>query len=313
MTFYRNVIIEDDADRIADLLCFTNNEPVTGQMILALEGHKYKGQIRQRKVALDEEGFVIGYSDAVHNPGWMKERHFFVQVAVEPEYRHQQIGTELFRSALHFTVEHKAETLGSTVLDTCDGGLKFCNTLGFKIEYHMFESKLDLNTFDGTECGYAAQDFESNGFTFFTLADVEWNSESSEKFYQLYKALEMDTPNSTLFPDKSQFEKWIFTQEWYRPEGQIIVAKEDHWVGLASLGFYRHTNTLYHNLTGVIRAYRGIKLAQALKYKSIQYGKTCGASFMQTNNNSTNTPILAINRKFGYIPERGFYRLRLDT
>lgn len=313
MIFCRDVAIENDVERIADLLCFTNTEPVTAQMVLALEGNKHRCQIRRRKVAVTEDGMIIGYSDAVHNPGWMKKHYFFVQVAVDPAYRRMRIGTELFRTAFDFTKQHAAATWGSTVLDTCNEGWEFCRNLGFEIEYHMFESKLELNTFSGKQYEPMVKQLESNGFTFFTLADVAWNTESSEKFYQLYKALEMDTPNSAQFPDKAEFDNWIFSQDWYRPEGQIIVAKENRWVGLASLGFYTDTNTLYHNLTGVIREYRGIKLAQALKYKSIQHGRESGVSFMRTNNDSTNRSILAVNEKLGYKAEPGFYRLRLNV
>ncbi len=43
---------------------------------------------------------------------------------------------------------------------------------------------------------------------------------------------------------------------------------------------------------------------------SIRCAKRQGAASIRTNNDSQNAPMLAINRKFGYRPEPGFYRLK---
>jgi GNAT superfamily N-acetyltransferase len=58
----------------------------------------------------------------------------------------------------------------------------------------------------------------------------------------------------------------------------------------------------------VLKEYRGRKIALALKLLATRYARSLGATFIRTNNDSKNEPILAINRKLGYKPEPGWYK-----
>jgi RimJ/RimL family protein N-acetyltransferase len=80
-------------------------------------------------------------------------------------------------------------------------------------------------------------------------------------------------------------------------------------VGLAAVGFIEHTNRANNLITGVDRAYRGRMIALALKLLTIQYAKERGAEAIVTNNDSQNAPMLAVNRKLGYVPRPGIFRL----
>ena len=66
---------------------------------------------------------------------------------------------------------------------------------------------------------------------------------------------------------------------------------------------------MYNMMTGVMPHHRGQKLAQVLKLQSIQFAKAFGADYILTHNDSENDPMLAINRKLGYVPQPGVYRL----
>jgi ribosomal protein S18 acetylase RimI-like enzyme len=61
-------------------------------------------------------------------------------------------------------------------------------------------------------------------------------------------------------------------------------------VGLSAVGFFQQTNRAYNMITGVDRAYRGRKIAQALKLLTIRYAKERGAEAIVTNNDSQNAP-----------------------
>jgi GNAT superfamily N-acetyltransferase len=62
---------------------------------------------------------------------------------------------------------------------------------------------------------------------------------------------------------------------------------------------------LFH--TGVLSAYRGRKIALALKVLAARYARQHGAREIGTDNDSLNPPILAINQKMGYQPHSGRY------
>jgi GNAT superfamily N-acetyltransferase len=69
------------------------------------------------------------------------------------------------------------------------------------------------------------------------------------------------------------------------------------------------TQRAYNATTGVIRAYRGRKIAQALKALAACYARQHGAREIGTDNDSLNAPMLAVNRKLGYQPQSGKYLL----
>lgn len=55
-------------------------------------------------------------------------------------------------------------------------------------------------------------------------------------------------------------------------------------------------------MTGVEKAYRGRKLALALKLLAIRIAQAHDAATIRTGNDAENGPMLAINRKLGYQP-----------
>lgn len=60
-------------------------------------------------------------------------------------------------------------------------------------------------------------------------------------------------------------------------------------------------------VTGVDRAHRGHRVAQALKLHAIRCARRYGAVYIRTHNDGENAPILAINRNLGYQPRPGLY------
>ena len=60
--------------------------------------------------------------------------------------------------------------------------------------------------------------------------------------------------------------------------------------------------------TGVLKEYRGRKIALALKLLAIRYSRACGAALLRTDNDSQNASILAINEKLGDKPQSGYFR-----
>ncbi len=90
---------------------------------------------------------------------------------------------------------------------------------------------------------------------------------------------------------------------------QIMAADGDRVIGLGAVGYFAATNSMYNMITGVHPDYRGRKIALALKLLTLRYAKQAGAAYIRTNNDSENAPMLALNRKLGYVPETGMYFL----
>ncbi len=94
-----------------------------------------------------------------------------------------------------------------------------------------------------------------------------------------------------------------------RPNESLLLPTAINSLVLRTFCIILQTNGMYHEYTGVSRAYRGKKIALALKIKAVRLAKHGGASYLRTDNDSLNEPILKINRQLGYAPLRGSYRI----
>lgn len=97
--------------------------------------------------------------------------------------------------------------------------------------------------------------------------------------------------------------------EGYAPERVIIAADGDKYVGVSNVLYNPQTNGMYHEYTCVSRKYRGRGFGLGLKLRSIQLAVAQGADYLRTDNDSANEHILQINRRLGYQPLRGSYRM----
>lgn len=96
-----------------------------------------------------------------------------------------------------------------------------------------------------------------------------------------------------------------------RPEAVFVAVAGDEVAGYAKLSLSAEPDeTAYHDLTAVRRAWRGRKLASALKASQIAWAKRHGYRKLQTQNEERNAPIRALNARFGYVLEPGTVTMR---
>lgn len=308
MRTFRPIHLETDAADIARLYNFTVGEALTLESIVDWWTPR-EGEIRTTMLALDESGTAIGYWD-VDRETWMKPETFFIKAIVAPEVRGHGLGKQMYEDALRAAREYGAMCLESNVRDNDGVALKFAETRGFKIQHHSFESILDLADFDEHRFDDLIAQVHAEGFRFFSLAEAGVTDENKHKLYEANRASGLDNPgNDGTFPDFYAFSKDVFDASWFRADTQILAAHKDHWVGLSAIGIYPADKHAYNAFTGVLREYRGRRLAQALKLQTILLAKKEGMRYIRTNNDSNNAPMLAINRKLGYKPEPGKYQL----
>jgi RimJ/RimL family protein N-acetyltransferase len=91
-----------------------------------------------------------------------------------------------------------------------------------------------------------------------------------------------------------------------------VAVEGDRWIGFATVNLVQANGNAHNEMTGVRREYRGRDIALALKLLAIRYARSIGAREITTSNDSLNAPMLAVNRKLGYIPQNGQYKLKND-
>ncbi len=304
----REIDPQTDYERIAAIISFYEPEPVTVEQLREWDAHDFKGQVHRRTVALDTDGHIIGYGLVMHTP-WMKAGKFQLASLVDPACIKQGIGTRLHQDNLEFALENGATTANTWVFEDQAEGVHFAEKHGFAIERHIFESTIDLKTFDESRFAGVIEAVEASGIRLFSLADAGNTVEALQKLWDVNYRTYLDDPASSgEFPQFEEFQK-ITSEKWFRPDGQILAADGDTYIGLSAVGYYKDSNSAYNMMTGVLPDYRGRKIALALKLLSIRAAQRWGADYIRTNNDSQNAPMLAVNRKLGYVAQAGGYRM----
>jgi len=268
------------------------------------------GRVQRRLVAMDEDGAVKGYSVAVH-VAEAPAHHFYVWLCVHPSLRGQGIGSALWSVTLEYLQTQGATRLSSEVRDIDPASLGFAERREFKVDRQHFYSVLDLVVFDETPYQPGIAALEAQGIRFCSLADLPDTPAIRQKFYELNLAVVRDIPGEDWNFDNYPgfFEKHILGSPRFRREGQLLAVDGDTLTGFAAVSLEPENQKACNATTGVIRDYRGRKIALALKVLAARYARLHGARTVQTDNDSLNTPILAINRRMGYQPQPGTYQL----
>ena len=96
-----------------------------------------------------------------------------------------------------------------------------------------------------------------------------------------------------------------------RPEATFVALAGDKVVAYAklSLSLARPTVAM-HDMTGVLRAWRGRGIARALKAAEIAWAMENGYERLETQNEERNEPIRRLNERYGYVVEPGSVTVR---
>ncbi|MFN8493321.1 MAG: GNAT family N-acetyltransferase [Caldilineaceae bacterium] len=304
---------DTDGQGIADVVNAFETAPIPLEMVQQWFAQTAPGRITQRKVAVNDQGEVIGYSIVAHET-WSPDHHFYLWVGVAPQWRGNRIGTALYADAQAFLQAQGATHLTSEVRDDEPVSQGFAQRRGFTIDRHHFASVLDLTTFDETPYQSVIPTLQAAGIRFSSLADFQDSQEARRRLHELNTITDLDIPGWE-GPGISfaEFEHWVCGSTWYRPEGQLIALDGDQWMGMCTIQLRPESQGAYNVHTSVLRSHRGRKIALALKLVAIRYARSHGVQTLHTNNDSFNAPMLAINRKLGYRPQPGKYMLRRSS
>ena len=318
----RPALPSTDESGIASVVNAFEQNPVSVETVCEWLTHDAPGRISFRRVAVNAEDAVVGYAVSVHET-WDPEGQFYAWAGVAPAWRGRGIGAALYSDMLAFLQHHNAGTVTSEVRDDCTVSQAFARRRGFEHDRHLFQSSLDLDRFDESPYAPILEDNAASGIRIHSLADFGDTPAARRKLYEVNAVTDRDVPGWT-GPGLSfeEFNKWVYESGWYRPDGQILAtdgvadstvegpADDDRWLGICAVRLYPEARQAFNVHTGVIRSYRRRRIALALKLAAIRYARAQGARSISTHNDSMNGPMLALNRRLGYVPEPGRYTLR---
>ncbi|HYF91374.1 MAG TPA: GNAT family N-acetyltransferase [Symbiobacteriaceae bacterium] len=222
-----------------------------------------------------------------------------VDVWVEPAFRGSGIGTALYRALERDARKTWAESLACAVAADDEDSLRWAEGLGFRFDYQMVAGELDLTQFDLAQWSGAVAAAQSRGVRFTSLLQAQDERGVLKNLYELDEHLSRDVPQwSGVMPG---YKDYCAAVEACDPEGVISA-----WADGCPVGYSMTDNDGYTEFMGVTRAYRGQGIALALKLLTIRWALHKGLQCLRTHNNAATEPILALNRRLGYV-------MRLDT
>ncbi len=231
-------------------------------------------------------------------------------VTVAHECRNQGIGTALYDRAAAFAAERGAKRLvtGFREWTPDEPGIAFLTKRGFTEQERETPSYLDLANWDESPFLGSLGQAAAYGARLFPYDSVDDTEANRRKLYDLDTALIYDIPRRDTQPFTMEpfedFVKSVIERPEWRPELQVIAEQGGEWIGkchvVPKLEF---PEVGMQWLTGVLKAHRGHGVATALKVRAYERARAAGITVMTTENHADNAPMLAINTKFGFIPE----------
>ena len=241
--------------------------------------------------------------------------HYKFYLIVEPEYRRQGAG-----AALYDHLEGLAHSMGTgaittNILDNDPSSRHFAEKHGFIQKSHDIQMVLDLGVFDDKSQTDFITALKSKGFHFTTMAELGNGEEAQRKLYELNNSVSATQPGHegvSAWGSFEDFQRTVCQMGWYKPAGQFVVTEKStgDWVAMSAITRFENSDYAYNLFTGVDLRYRSRKLAQAVKSLALSYARDqLGVDKVRTNHNADNAPMIAIDRKLGYVQIPGTCRM----
>ena len=228
---------------------------------------------------------------------------YHVSCDVHPAFRCQGIGTALYDRLTDLLAEHGATILVARTREDQADGLRFLMNRGFEQVMRSPISHLDVDSFDadrfaGTVHRVAGRGIEIEPLARLAAADPDWK----QKLWALMRELYLDLPSHVSLRQQTieVFEERSLHAPGFNAEAHFVALDGDRWVGTSSLWVPQgEPEKLYTGLTGVLRSYRRLGLATAMKVRGIAFAQQIGARIIQTDNEENN-PMYWLNRQLGF-------------
>jgi RimJ/RimL family protein N-acetyltransferase len=308
----RAIDLDRDFGQLAELLTAEQNEPTT-EAGLRADHEAHKERIIRLMVAQDESGQLLGFNWMTRSRTNPNEAYLYV--IVKPQYRGRGVGGRLYTDLELAAQSAQVTQLEVGVRDDCPKCRSFADRNGFSEQRHSIGMSLDLTAFDDRPYDATIARLQAEGFQFTSMEALGNTEEVQRKLYTLNDMTASETPGSIgVHPwlNFEDFQKSVCQSNWYKPDGQMVIIETATgiWAGLSAITRFESADYAYNLHTGVDKRHRGRKLAQAVKVLALRYAReVLNVREVRTNHNSGNDPMIAIDRKFGYVQTPGLFTM----
>ncbi|MBI1335127.1 MAG: GNAT family N-acetyltransferase [Armatimonadetes bacterium] len=263
----------------------------------------------QRIIFIAERcGAPIGYAIAQRIAGMYHPQKFVLDLGVEPTLRNQGVGEALYQAIEQELQILDVLSIAVQVSGADEPSLRFASKRSYKEQKRDFVSTLDLTALDDPELPVTPTSIEFKSF-----AEVD-SPEFRREWYDLFCEVRHDVPRSAP-PTPISFEffdEQVIEEPDFAPRLTFFAWQDGRLVGFTGAYIDQASGRVDQWLTAVRRDARGQKIAVALKIRQIIAAKQAGLKEIQTDNDSRNTPMLAINERLGFVRQPAVLSMRRD-
>jgi GNAT superfamily N-acetyltransferase len=291
---------EEELGELARVLATV--DPNSGSTVATLVDWRRQAE-QMAWLLADAGGSTAG--GAVVLVGWHNPREVaMARIGVLPEHRRKGTGTALYGAASAWARERGATELESEVRADDPESLAWAERRGFREVSRNSLMVLDLADVEPPPAD-PPQGIEI----------VPWagRPELAPGLYEVAREAVADIPGNE-DDDVGDFDTWLrrdMQGAGDRPEATFVALDGGRVVGFAKFSISGDDDErAFHDLTGVLRAWRGRGIAAALKRTQIAWAKEQGFARLATFNEERNEPIRRLNQRYGYRLEPGSIVLR---
>jgi mycothiol synthase len=251
------------------------------------------------------QGDVVGFGQYAQDAHNYDPRKFGQRTVVDPAYHCRGIGGQLYDLVLSEVQRFDPLMVYEWSREDMPCRVGFLARRGFVEDMRVLFSALDLTTLDLGRFADKIPTAEAQGIQLRSFAELGPDDPAVRRqIYEMWLEVRGDVPAA---PTEVQRE-FSFEQFWEQtdrpallPDGYFLAFDGDELVGTSAVWRAPEPDGLRTGLTAVKRAHRRRGIAFALKIRALEFAVAQGFKRVQTDNESNNRGMLAINIELGFV------------
>ena len=267
-------------------------------------------------------GRVVARLGMAHSDVAFDENRYWTDLVVHPEFRRRGVGSALHDRLLEVLRGRGASEILTMLSESAAPGIAFLEKRGYQLAWTRLELRLKVAGPVPERFDALLQSVAERGLELVSVADLAADARRDERLWELDWLLFQDVPMDQT-PTKRPFATWVAEElqdPAFEPGLSFVVRDPERddpltgpYVGYSTLmsnpgGFYAI------GMTGVLRGYRGLGLAKALKVTAMRALAERGGGEIRTFNDAPNAAMVRMNEDLGFVrfPSRVRYELFLE-